>query len=165
MVNAKRLLESDDSDQEQKQALGASRSQLNAGSASKVRCSASYWITPRRPARVLTFRPPALQRARLATNGNGHSSPASGFTRIRPTESDDEEDDVDELATPAPQAGPSRQAATQRPVAMEDVSLQEDSSEGDEEGGSGDEESNDNEDNVRDKAMSGTNTFKGVRNP
>lgn len=162
MVNSKRRLESDESEEEQKEVLVASSSQLNAGSASKVRSSISH----RTHHPCIDAAHSRLQRARLATNGNGHTSPASVLTRIRPEESDDEGEDVDELATPAPQTAPSHKAATRSRNGNADISMQEDGSddeEGDNRDGEGESESDDDGDDVRDKAMSGKNSQKGVR--
>lgn len=158
MVNSKRRLDSD-SEEEQKEVLVASSSQLNAGSAAKVRASCCEGTL-----RVYIDAPVSrLQRARLATNSNGHTSPASELTRIRPEDSDEEEEHVDELATPAPQAASSRKAANRN--GNTDVSMREDDSddeEGEDRDGDGESESDGDEDDVRDKAMSGRNSQKGV---
>lgn len=163
MMNSKRRLEGSDSEGEETEQVAASSSQLNGGSGSKVRFPRVYacvylsiGLVIDHPALALQ-----LQRARLAQNGNGRNGSAAGPTRLHPEDSDSNED-VDELATPAPQAGPLRRETAKTGRDVGDVSMQEDGSDIEAEEEEDDDDEDGDEDDVQERALSTRNKEKGV---
>lgn len=102
-----------------------------------------------------------FQRARV--NGNdendGSTSPPE-LTRLHPETSDDEDDEVDELATPAPsvRGGPNKdgpRANGKNGRVNQDIDMDVEASE--------DDEDDDDADGVRQTALNGRNQQEGVR--
>lgn len=79
---------------------------------------------------------------------------------MRPTESDDEDEDVDELATPAPQVASTANGHRDVDMQAGDDDDDEDGVQRSDDDSSGDEQ---DEDNVRAKALSNKDQQKGVR--